>query len=88
LLSFQNFSSRTALLESAKESYKKARNETNAVLCEEQRRLLSKQREFEDKFKREFVDLSLQDTIYRLLMLREVKIAEELRTIFRFPDRK
>lgn len=58
------------------------------ILCEEQRRLLMKQRELEDKFKREFVDLSLQDTIYRLLMLTEAKTADEFRTMFRFPDRK
>lgn len=58
------------------------------ILCEEQRRLLKKQRELEDKFKREFVDLSLQDTIYRLLILEDIKAAEEFRTLFRFPDRK
>ncbi len=79
---------RTSLLESAKEYYKKARNEVNAILCDEQRKLLAKQKELEEKFKREFLDLSLQDTIYRLLLMREVKIAEELRSSHRVSDRK
>lgn len=77
------------LLESAREYFKKAKNETNAVLCDEQRKLLSKQKELSEKFnKKELIDLSLQDTIYALLMMREIKIAEELRCIFRLSDRK
>ena len=78
---------RAAILENAKEQYRKARNEANMILCEEQKRLLARQKELEDKFKREFVDLSLRDTIYRLLTMREVKIADELRASYRFPER-
>ena len=57
------------------------------ILCEEQKRLLVKQKELEQKFKREFVDLSLRDTIYRLLTMKEVKIADELRATYRFSER-
>lgn len=79
---------RTTHLESAKEHYKKARNEVNMVLCEEQKKLLNKQKELQDKFKREFLELSLHDTVYRLLIMREFKIAEEMRINYRISDRK
>lgn len=79
---------RTTLLENAKEYYKKAKNEINLVLCEEQKKLILKQKELEDKFKREFLDLPLQETIYRLLLMQENKIAEDLRSMFHVPDRK
>ncbi|XKL65071.1 hypothetical protein PGB90_005157 [Kerria lacca] len=84
----ENYSMRTTLLENAKEYYKKAKNEINLVLCEEQKKLILKQKELEDKFKREFLDLPLQETIYRLLLMQENKIAEDLRSMFHVPDRK
>lgn len=75
------------LLENAKEYYKKARNDVNMILCEEQKKLLLKQKELEDKFKREFLKLSLHDTVYRLLTMREFKIAEEMRITYRITER-
>lgn len=79
---------RSAILENAREHYRKARNEANMTICEEQKRLLAKQKELEEKFKREFVELSMQDTIYRLLTMKEIKIADDLRMTYRFPERK
>lgn len=77
-----------SMLESAREHYKKAKNEVYMMLCEDQKKLLMKQKELEDKFKREFVDLTLQDTIFRLLIMKETKMADNLRIIFRFSERK
>lgn len=79
---------RTSMLESAKEHYRRARNEPHMILCEEQKKLLMKQKELEDKFRREFLDLSLQDTIFRLLIMKETRIADDLRLMFRFSERK
>lgn len=79
---------RASMLESAREHYKKAKNEVYMMLCEDQKKLLMKQKELEDKFKREFVDLTLQDTIFRLLIMKETKMADNLRIMFRFSERK
>lgn len=84
----ENFSMSASMLESAREHYKKAKNEVYMMLCEDQKKLLMKQKELEDKFKREFVDLTLQDTIFRLLIMKETKMADNLRIIFRFSERK
>lgn len=79
---------RVTLLENAREHYKKAKNEVNMVLCEEQKKLLVKQKELEKNLKRDFLELSLQDTVYRLFQMKEVKLAQELCLTFRVPERR
>nr|CAD7202791.1 unnamed protein product [Timema douglasi] len=84
----QNSTTKAASLESAKQSYRSARNEFAATMCEEQQKLLKYQNTLEDKFRREFVGLSLHDTVHLLLMLHEVKLAEKLRAEYKVPDRR
>ncbi|KAJ8898107.1 hypothetical protein PR048_003467 [Dryococelus australis] len=84
----KNSSMKAASLEAAKQGYKRARNDFAATLCEEQQKLLKYQATLEEKFRREFVGLSLHDTVHMLLMLNEVKLADKLRTEYRVPDRR
>nr|CAD7573986.1 unnamed protein product [Timema californicum] len=84
----KNSTTKAASLESAKQSYRSARNEFAATMCEEQQKLLKYQNTLEDKFRREFVGLSLHDTVHLLLMLHEVKLAEKLRAEYKVPDRR
>ncbi|PSN30635.1 Vacuolar protein sorting-associated protein 16 [Blattella germanica] len=84
----KNTMTKEASLAAAQESYKRARNEFAAGLCEEQQRLLRYQKTLEDKFRREFVGRSLHDTVYLLLLLHEVKLADKLRTEYRVSDRR
>nr|CAD7406572.1 unnamed protein product [Timema poppensis] len=88
VLCSQNSTTKAASLESAKQSYRSARNEFAATMCEEQQKLLKYQNTLEDKFRREFVGLSLHDTVHLLLMLHEVKLAEKLRAEYKVPDRR
>jgi len=46
------------------------------------------QKTLEDKFRREFVGRSLHDTVYLLLILHEIKLADKLRTEYRVTDRR
>ncbi|KAJ9598585.1 hypothetical protein L9F63_010714 [Diploptera punctata] len=84
----KNTMSKEASLSAAQESYKKGRNEFSASLCEEQLKLLRYQKTLEEKFHREFVGRSLHDTVYFLLLLHEVKLADKLRTEYRVTDRR
>ncbi|CAG2068802.1 unnamed protein product [Timema podura] len=84
----KNSTTKAASLESAKQSYRSARNEFAATMCEEQQKLLKYQTTLEDKFRREFVGLSVHDTVHLLLMLNEVKLAEKLRAEYKVPDRR
>lgn len=77
-----------ASLSAAQESYRRARNDFAAGLCEEQQKLLRYQKTLEDKFRREFVGRSLHDTVYLLLLLHEIKLADKLRTEYRVTDRR
>lgn len=77
-----------ASLSAAQDSYRRARNEFAAGLCEEQQKLLRYQKTLEDKFRREFVGRSLHDTVYFLLVLHETKLADKLRTEYRVTDRR
>ncbi|XP_054280051.1 vacuolar protein sorting-associated protein 16 homolog isoform X2 [Macrosteles quadrilineatus] len=80
--------SREASLVAAAEKFKIAKNELHACLCDEQLKLLKYQRTLEEKFHRDFVNGSLQDTVVGLLSLGEVKLADKLRTEYKVPDRR
>ncbi|XP_049939915.1 vacuolar protein sorting-associated protein 16 homolog isoform X2 [Schistocerca serialis cubense] len=79
--------SRDASLEAAQDAYRRARNDFGASLCEEQLRLSRYQRQLEEKMGTKFAGASLRDTVYRLLMLSEVKLADKLRTEYKVSDR-
>lgn len=85
---FQFSSTKEASLSGALESYKRARNDANSTLVEEQLKLSSYQRSLTDKFGRECTGLSVSDTIAILLSMNEVKLADKLRTEYKVPDRR
>uniref|UniRef100_A0A023F2B4 Vacuolar protein sorting-associated protein 16 homolog n=1 Tax=Triatoma infestans TaxID=30076 RepID=A0A023F2B4_TRIIF len=84
----KNSSTREASLVAAEESYKRAKLDLNATLCEEHLRLSKYQRNLEDKFKRDFFGKSLHDTLKLLLTMQEVKLADKLRHEYKVPDRR
>ncbi|XP_075231443.1 vacuolar protein sorting 16 [Lycorma delicatula] len=79
---------REASLVAAHESYKRAKNELNASFCDEQLKLRRYQRTLEEKYHRDFLDKSLHDTIKLLLMMKEYKLADKLRSEYKVPDRR
>ncbi|CAG7833384.1 unnamed protein product, partial [Allacma fusca] len=78
---------RLSSLVSAQDMYKKAKNDFMASLCEEQHRLLKYQISLEQKYSKNCLDLTLRDTIKFLLNLKEVKLADKLRTEFKVSDK-
>ena len=55
---------------------------------EEQLRLLKYQRRLEEEKNRPYLDLSVHQTIYRLLLENEHKHAEQIRKDFKIPERR
>lgn len=84
----KNVSSREALLQSAQENFKLARNDANAALTEEQIKLLRYQRSLEDTLHESIVGKPLHDTVKILLLHNESKLAEKLRSEYRISDRR
>ncbi|KAJ1520941.1 hypothetical protein ONE63_004018 [Megalurothrips usitatus] len=84
----KNSGIRETLLANAQQSYKNIRNDFMAGACDEQRKLIKFQRNLEDKFHIEFYGLSLHDTVEKLLLKGELKLADSLRTEFKVPDRR
>ncbi|KAF6207195.1 hypothetical protein GE061_018435 [Apolygus lucorum] len=90
----RNSSTKDALLVAAHESYKRAKLDVNAQLCDEQLKLFKYQRNFEDKYRTAFTDNSsqkwpsLHETVKQLLKLGEIKLADRLRTEYKVPDRR
>lgn len=84
----KNSAIREASLVAAQESFKRARNDVHATLCEEQLKLNKYQRTLEEKFNKDFVNKSLHDTLYALLSMQEVKLADKLRSEYKVPDRR
>ncbi|XP_015590032.1 vacuolar protein sorting-associated protein 16 homolog [Cephus cinctus] len=84
----KNIMSRDALLQSAQENFKLARHDTNAVLTEEQIKLLRYQRSLEDTLDQPVVGKSLHDTVKLLLLQNELKLADKLRSEYKLPDRR
>lgn len=80
--------SRDALLQSAQENFRLARNDTNASLTEEQIKLLKYQRSLEDTLHESIIGKPLHDTVKILLLRNELKLAEKLRSEYKIPDRR
>uniref|UniRef100_T1IUZ1 Vacuolar protein sorting-associated protein 16 homolog n=1 Tax=Strigamia maritima TaxID=126957 RepID=T1IUZ1_STRMM len=79
---------RIQLLHSALESYKKARNDFVSAQTDEQIRLMRRQIKLEEKFFSDYLDKSLHDTIFSLLLVRETRaVAEELKKDFKMPEK-
>ncbi|XP_031845297.1 vacuolar protein sorting 16 [Nomia melanderi] len=84
----KNTTSREALLQSAQENFKLARNDTNAALTEEQIKLLRYQKSLEDTGHESIVGKPLHDTVKLLLLQNELKLADKLRSEYRISDRR
>lgn len=80
--------SRDALLQSAQENFRLARNDTNASLTEEQIKLLKYQRSLEDTLQESTIGKPLHDTVKVLLLRNELKLADKLRSEYKIPDRR
>ncbi|XP_026677997.1 vacuolar protein sorting-associated protein 16 homolog [Diaphorina citri] len=80
--------SKEACLLGAQENYKKAKNEFAATLCEEQIKLMKYQRQMEESLKFDFQGLTLHETLEKLLSLQKVKLADNLRTEYKVPDKR
>lgn len=72
----------------AREYFRRVKNEFVAASVEDQLKLLENQEKLEDKCKKPFIGLSLQDTIKNLLKEKEEKLAESLRKDFKVPERR
>ncbi|KAL0113797.1 hypothetical protein PUN28_012729 [Cardiocondyla obscurior] len=84
----KNIMSRDALLQSAQENFRLARNDTNASLTEEQIKLLKYQRSLEDTLRESVIGKPLHDTVKVLLLRNELKLADKLRSEYKIPDRR
>ncbi|XP_011644142.1 vacuolar protein sorting-associated protein 16 homolog [Pogonomyrmex barbatus] len=84
----KNTMSRDALLQSAQENFRLARNDINASLTEEQIKLLKYQRSLEDTLHESVVGKPLHDTVKVLLLRNELKLADKLRSEYKIPDRR
>ena len=76
------------MLQSAQENFKLARNDTNAALTEEQIKLLRYQRSLEETLRESVVGKPLHETVQILLLQKEVKLADKLRSEYKIPDRR
>jgi hypothetical protein len=87
-LTSNNLTQKQSCLQSAYDSFKKAKNEFSASLIDEHLRLLKYQIKLEEKFRRKYLNLSLQQTMQQLFIDKEYKLSEELKKDFKVPDRR
>ncbi|XP_004930556.1 vacuolar protein sorting-associated protein 16 homolog [Bombyx mori] len=83
-----NPGSAEASLISARECYKKGKNELGASVCEDARKLCKQQSSLQETYGTSFVGLSLHDTVKKLLDQGEVRLADKLRSEYKMPDRR
>ena len=86
--SYRDSASRDAMLQSALTNFKLAKCDTNASLTDEQIKLLRYQRSLEETLHEFAIGKSLHDTIKMLLMHKEIKLAEKLKSEYKVPDRR
>ncbi|XP_063827549.1 vacuolar protein sorting-associated protein 16 homolog [Ostrinia nubilalis] len=78
-----------ASLISARECYKKAKNDLGVSICEDGRKLCKQQSSLQETLiGARFVGLSLHDTVRELLCKGEIKLADKLRAEYKMPDRR
>lgn len=88
LESYQQIDKRITTLQLALDSYKKAKNDFAVKCTEEQIQLVKYQQKLEVKFSHKYVDLSVHQTIVKLLKQKEYKLAEALCKDFKTPDKR
>ncbi|KAI0208261.1 hypothetical protein LSAT2_007078 [Lamellibrachia satsuma] len=72
----------------AQESYTKAHCDWAAKQTEEQMRLLRRQRQLEDDLNQQYLDMSLHETVFKLVLQNKPKQAENMRKEFKVPERR
>ncbi|KAM8933478.1 vacuolar protein sorting-associated protein 16 homolog [Pelodytes ibericus] len=80
--------SRVAELQNAVDEYMKAKNELAAKATEDQIKLLRAQRLLQEKLDKPYLDYSLHDTVYNLILDGMTKKAEQLYKEFKIPDKR
>lgn len=68
--------------------YKRTRDEFSLTTCESQLKLIRYQSSLEEKLKNNFRNLTLHDTLVKLLEINELKLADKLRSEFKVPERR
>ena len=86
--SMARLETRLAHLVTATEKFKRGRDEFHACVSDENYRLLKYQSGLEEKFGKAFMNLSLHETLRKLLQEKEVKLADKMRSEFKVNDRK
>ncbi|XP_052253971.1 vacuolar protein sorting-associated protein 16 homolog [Dreissena polymorpha] len=79
---------RVAVLNEAKDSFTKAKNDFAAKQVEDQMKLLRYQRRLEEELQMPCQELSLHETIHKLMVTRNHKMAEQLRKEFKVPEKR
>ncbi|KAG9466791.1 hypothetical protein GDO78_016105 [Eleutherodactylus coqui] len=79
---------RVAELQNAVDEYNKAKNDLAAKVTEDQIKLLRIQRSLQEKLDKPYLDYSLHETIYNLILDGMQKKAEQLYKEFRIPDKR
>ncbi|XP_061439573.1 vacuolar protein sorting-associated protein 16 homolog isoform X2 [Rhineura floridana] len=80
--------SRLASLQNAVDEYYKAKNEFAAKATEDQIKLLREQQRLQANFDKPYLDYSLHDTVYNLILDGHQKQAEQLYRDFKIPDKR
>ncbi|XP_023245681.1 vacuolar protein sorting-associated protein 16 homolog [Copidosoma floridanum] len=86
--SYQNPTSKEAMLQSAFDNFKLARSEANAALTQEQIKLLRYQRSLEETLHESVLGKPIHETVKILLLRNEIKLAEKLKVEYKFSDRR
>ncbi|ELU17286.1 hypothetical protein CAPTEDRAFT_168734 [Capitella teleta] len=84
----ETMEARFGCLTSAQENFTKGKYEWAAKQTEEQIKLLRYQRRLEEEFSRAYLDLSLHETMRKLIAEGNTKVVEQMRKEFKVPDRR
>jgi len=79
---------RLARLAAAQELFKRGKEEWSTQACEENYRLIKYQGMLEEKLGKPYINLSLHLTLRQLLVDRETKLADKLKSEFKLSERK
>jgi len=79
---------RVVSLHKALDQYHKARNEFGVKTTEEQLYLVKQQHELEEQSEDNYSDMSLHDTLYKLIATNQAKKAEQLRKHFKVSEKR
>ncbi|XP_018427175.1 PREDICTED: vacuolar protein sorting-associated protein 16 homolog, partial [Nanorana parkeri] len=84
----QSVEGRVAELQNAVDEYNRAKNDWAAKVTEDQIKLLRIQRALQEKLDKPYLDYSLHQTVYNLILDNMQKKAEQLYKEFRIPEKR